>query len=62
MLNKVDLWPHDEVEARKKAIVEALGWEGPCFAISAVSNIGVQNLVNAMGEKILRKDVVERDY
>jgi GTP-binding protein len=55
VLNKVDLWPQDEIQARMQAIKDELQWEGPCFAISGVSGYGVKELVNAMGERILAK-------
>lgn len=45
VLNKVDLLPETEREARCQAIVEALGWEGPVFAIAAISKTNTQALV-----------------
>ncbi|GAB2723061.1 Obg family GTPase CgtA [Halomonas garicola] len=47
VLNKFDLLPEDEREARAREIVEALGWEGPVFSLSAISQDGTQPLVQA---------------
>ena len=40
VLNKLDLLPEDEREARAQAVVEALGWSGPVFRIAAIVNTG----------------------
>ncbi|MCE8033931.1 Obg family GTPase CgtA [Billgrantia tianxiuensis] len=47
VLNKLDLVPEEEREARVAAIVEGLGWEGPVFRISAISGEGTDALVQA---------------
>ncbi|MCE8021973.1 Obg family GTPase CgtA [Halomonas sp. MCCC 1A11036] len=47
VLNKLDLVPEEESEARIAAIVEGLGWEGPVFRISAISGEGTDALVQA---------------
>ncbi|GAB2778277.1 Obg family GTPase CgtA [Halomonas shantousis] len=47
VLNKLDLLPEDEREARADAIVERLGWEGPVFRIAAISGEGTDALVQA---------------
>ena len=47
VLNKLDLLPEDEREARVAAIVEGLAWEGPVFRISAISGDGTDALVQA---------------
>ncbi|GAB3373543.1 Obg family GTPase CgtA [Spongiibacter taiwanensis] len=36
VLNKTDLLPEDEREARCQAIVDALGWTGPVYRVSAL--------------------------
>ncbi|MCE8039029.1 Obg family GTPase CgtA [Halomonas sp. MCCC 1A11062] len=47
VLNKLDLVPEEEREARVAAIVEGLGWTGPVFRISAISGEGTDALVQA---------------
>jgi GTP-binding protein len=44
LLNKVDLLPPDEVDARCQEVVDALGWEGPVFRISALNRQGTEPL------------------
>ncbi len=45
VLNKIDLLPEDEREARCRQIVEALDWQGPVFNIAAISKEGTQALI-----------------
>lgn len=45
VLNKVDLLPDDERDARCEDIVRRLGWQGPVFRISAINGGGTQPLV-----------------
>lgn len=59
VLNKVDLWPEDEVQDRAKAIIDALDWKGPYFVISGATGYGVQELVNAMAAKVLSSGTAE---
>lgn len=40
VLNKIDLVPEDEREARCRSIVERLDWQGPVFEIAAISKEG----------------------
>ncbi len=44
VLNKVDLLPPEEVQARCEAVVDALGWDGPVYRIAAISGIGTDAL------------------
>ena len=44
VLNKLDLLPPEAREARVAEIVAALGWQGPVYAISALSAEGTQRL------------------
>jgi len=44
VLNKVDLLPDDEREARCRSIIDAIGWHGPVYEISALSNQGTEKL------------------
>ena len=45
VLNKIDVLPEDERVARCDALVEALGWDGPVYRISAVQREGTQALM-----------------
>lgn len=44
VLNKIDVLPEEEIEARCREIVEALGWKGPAFRISALEGKGLREL------------------
>jgi GTP-binding protein len=48
VLNKLDLVPEGEREARVKAFVRALRWKGPVFAVAAVNGEGCRNVVFAV--------------
>lgn len=42
LLNKVDLLPEDEREARCQAIIDRLDWTGPIYRIAAISKEGTR--------------------
>jgi GTP-binding protein len=44
VLNKLDLVPPDERDARCQGIIDGLGWTGPVFRISGISGEGTQDL------------------
>ena len=44
VLNKIDALPEEEVESHCQAIVDALGWTGPVFRISALEGKGLKPL------------------
>jgi GTPase len=48
VLNKVDLIPEDEREARCQAVIDQLNWTGPVFFISAISKLGTEKVVHAL--------------
>ena len=50
VVNKVDLLPEDERDARVRDIVQRLDWQGPVFAIAALSRQGTEALVFAIME------------
>jgi len=56
VLNKVDLWPQDEIERRAKEIVDELSWTGPYFIISGVTGYGIDKLVQAIAGKVVKRD------
>ncbi|RTE65077.1 Obg family GTPase CgtA [Amphritea opalescens] len=45
VLNKLDMVPEEEQEALCQSVVDALGWEGPVYRISAINKMGTQQLV-----------------
>jgi GTP-binding protein len=52
VLNKLDLIPADEREARCKAFIKALKWKGRVFEISAISGDGCRPLVGELMNRI----------
>ena len=44
VLNKIDLLPDDERDARCNDVVQRLGWTGPVYRISAMNKLGTQQL------------------
>ena len=47
VLNKIDMLPAEEREAKVKDFVRRLRWKGPVFAISALARDGLDGLVRA---------------
>jgi GTP-binding protein len=47
VLNKLDMVPAEEREARVKDFVRRLRWKGPVFAVSALARDGLEALVRA---------------
>ncbi|MGH8306878.1 MAG: Obg family GTPase CgtA [Gammaproteobacteria bacterium] len=60
VLNKIDLLPSDEREARCKAIVTGLQWTGPVFQISGLAGEGTRELCQKIMQHLeaLRPDIV----
>ncbi|MCG8433346.1 MAG: Obg family GTPase CgtA [Gammaproteobacteria bacterium] len=48
VLNKIDLLPDEEVDARCRAVVDALQWQGPVFQIAAIASRGTKELGHAI--------------
>lgn len=48
VLNKMDLVPAEEREALKERLLDAIGWEGPVFCISAATGEGTRALAEAL--------------
>ena len=48
VVNKLDLVPEDERDARVAALVKALRWKGPMFRIAAISATGTRELTYAV--------------
>ena len=52
VLNKVDLLPEDEVDARCQEVVDHLNWQGPVFRMSGLASQGTKALCAASMEYI----------
>jgi GTP-binding protein len=50
VLNKIDLLPEAEVEAKTQALIKALNWQGPVFKISALTGEGIEALIYAIAQ------------
>lgn len=50
VLNKVDMLPADERDAKRVAFLREFGWDAPSFCVSALSGEGCQALVYAIME------------
>ena len=59
VLNKIDLLPEAEREQRCRETIEALQWQGPVFAISALAADGTDRLVQAVMDFIEASRAVE---
>lgn len=61
VLNKTDLIPEDEREAHIRAILDQLGWDGPWFAISAISREGTERVCQKVMEALDSLRLDEQD-
>ena len=52
VLNKLDMVPVEEREARVKAFVKGLRWKGPVFQVSALAREGLDPMVQAIYEHV----------
>jgi len=50
LLNKIDLLPEDERQARAAEVIAVLGWEAPWFTISALSKLGTWTVAQKVFE------------
>jgi len=55
VFNKIDLLPKEEVESKVQAIVKAIDWQEPVFAISAANREGTSALCKAVMEDLSRQ-------
>ena len=60
VLNKIDLLDPGEVAGRQAEVVAALGWEGPVFAISALTGEGTQALMARIMTSVAARAEAER--
>jgi GTP-binding protein len=59
VLNKIDLLPQAERQARCREVIVALQWQGPVFEISALAAEGTDRLVQAVMDFIESHEAVE---
>ena len=52
VLNKKDLMFEEEFEAAEQCLLERLGWQGPVFAISALTGDGTRALIEALMNRL----------
>jgi GTPase len=52
LLNKIDLLPPDEVEARCQAVIDELNWTGPVYRISALNRDGTAPLIGNLMDSL----------
>lgn len=50
ILNKIDMLPEEEREARCQAVIDQLNWTAPVFKVSAMAHLGTQDVVNKLAE------------
>ncbi|WAJ69870.1 Obg family GTPase CgtA [Catenovulum adriaticum] len=50
VFNKIDLMLEEDAQAQMDAILDALDWQGPTFAISAAERNGTADLMKALGD------------
>ena len=61
VLNKLDMLAEDQRDGFRARLLENLGWDGPCFAISALSGEGTETLVQAVMNWLETRAEEERD-
>lgn len=61
VLNKMDLLAEEERDKAGAAFVEALGWQGPVYRISAISGEGCKALVGDIMQRLKELDEDEAD-
>ncbi|TGR35829.1 GTPase ObgE, partial [bacterium M00.F.Ca.ET.199.01.1.1] len=59
-LNKLDMVPEDEREARVSAFLEGFGWDGPVFEISALTGQDCESLCYAVYDYIAAHSDAQR--
>ncbi len=60
VLNKLDMVPVEEREARVKDFVKRMRYKGPVFQISALTHEGCDQLVKAVYEQVKKQQVAEQ--
>src|SRR3954453_19495675 len=62
VLNKLDMVPADEREARVKDFVKRMRYKGPVFQISALTREGCEELVNAVFQHVKARHIAEQPH
>jgi len=52
IINKADLLEEEELESKRKELIDALDWQGPVYTIAAISKQGTEKLVFDIMKKI----------
>lgn len=60
VLNKLDMIPADEREAKVKDFVKRFRYKGPVFQISALTHEGCEQLVKSVYEQVRKQQVAEQ--
>jgi GTPase len=60
VLNKLDMVPEDEREARVAGFLERFEWKGPVFEISALTGLGCENLTYAVYDYLAEHSEAQR--
>lgn len=63
VLNKIDLIPEEEREARRRDLVQGLHWQGPVFTIAAINGHGCHELVGKLMDRLeqLKLEQLEKE-
>jgi GTP-binding protein len=59
VINKIDLLDQGDLEVARQALLDALGWDGPVFEVSAVTGAGTEALGHAVMQALERMDEEE---
>ena len=62
VLNKVDLVAAEDLPEVRERLLEALGWDGPAFAVSAATGAGTEELGRAVMRELLLMSEKEGDF
>ena len=62
VLNKLDMVPADEREARVKDFIKRLRYKGPVFQISALTREGCEDLVKAVYQHVKAQQLAEQPH
>ena len=60
VLNKVDMLPEDEREARVRDFIKRFKYKGPVFQISALTREGCEDLIRSVYEQVRAQQVAEQ--
>ncbi|MHB1409148.1 MAG: GTPase ObgE, partial [Acidovorax defluvii] len=61
VLNKLDMVPKEEREARVKDFVKRFKWKGPVFEISALTREGCEPLIHAIFRHVQSEQRIENE-